>query len=95
MGRVLVVARYARYLRDIYLQISKAKFRALAQPRHRKHIHLRQMCSRRVLPAALEMCIILPKLQLPAPLPDRVHNFSMEGTDTGCHDNLMAGILMV
>ena len=95
MGRVLVVARYARYFRDIYLQITRAKFRALAQPRHRNFIHLRQMCSRWVLPDALEMCTVLPKLQLPGPLPDRAHNSSTEGTDTGCHDNLMAGILII
>ena len=75
MRRVLVVARYARYLRDIYLQISRAEFRALAQPRHRNFIHLSQMCSRWVSPDALEMCTALPKLQLPGPLPDRAHIF--------------------
>ena len=94
MGRVLVVARYARYLRNIYLQISSARFRALAHTRYQEVIDLRQMCGRCVLPAALEMCTVLPKLPLPAPLPDRAHNFSMEDTDTGCHNHLMAGILI-
>ena len=95
MGRVLVVARYARYLRNIYLQMSSAKFRALAHTRYQEVIDLRQTCGRCVSPAALEMCTVLPKLPLPAPLPDRAHNFSTEDTDTGCHNRLMAAILMI
>ena len=59
----------------ISADISRAKFRALAQPRHRNFIHLSQMCSRWVSPDALEMCTVLPKLQLPGPLPDRAHIF--------------------